>query len=59
MKDPATKSDSGGGFPIWGIVIIALGALAVAGGGIGYVMSRNRVAADDDYRDPPEGPPLA
>jgi len=59
VKDPATKSDSGGGFPIWGIVIIALGALAVAGGGVGYVMSRNRVAADDDYRDPPEGPPLA
>ena len=59
VKDPATKSDSGGGFPIWGIVIIALGALAVAGGGVGYVMSRNRAAADDDYGDPPEGPPLA
>lgn len=54
VKDPATKSSSGGGFPIWGIVVIALGVIAVAGGGAGYLMSRNRLAETGD--DPP-GPP--
>jgi len=58
VKDPATKSSSGGGFPIWGIVLIALGVVAVAGGGVGYVMSRNRVGADDNLGDPPGDPPI-
>ena len=32
--------DGGGGFPVWPVVLVAVGILAVLGGGVGYMMSR-------------------
>lgn len=45
----------GGGFPLWGIVLIVVGGLALLSGGAGYVMARNRGgdAADGDDGPPP------
>lgn len=47
----------GGGFPLWAVVILVLGGIAALGGGVGYAMSRNRSADDDDdlFRQPPAG----
>ncbi|HET7737142.1 MAG TPA: hypothetical protein VFK32_01070 [Tepidiformaceae bacterium] len=39
--------DDGDGFPLWGVVVIALAVIAAAGGTVGYVVSRNN-------RDDPE-----
>lgn len=36
------------GFPVWAIVVIALGALTAIGGGIGIVLARSRSQSDDD-----------
>lgn len=36
-----------GGFPLWAVVIIVLGGIAVVGGGVGYAMSRGRNEDDD------------
>ena len=47
----ATGDDggSGSGFPVWGILLLAVGGIAVVGGGIGFVMARaNRSEADDE-----------
>lgn len=33
--------DGDGGFPVWGIVVIGLAVIGAAGGGIGYLVSRN------------------
>ena len=41
-----TGDDGDGGFPTWAFVLIAIGVLAVAGGGIGYVMSRTQEDSD-------------
>lgn len=38
-QDPSSK---GGGFPLWGGVLLALAGIAVVGGGVGYTMSRSR-----------------
>jgi hypothetical protein len=40
------------GFPIWAGVLAALGGLALAGGGVGFLMARKR--ADDDAGGPSE-----
>lgn len=40
-------SADGGGFPLWAVVIIVLGGIAVVGGGVGYAMSRGRGGEDD------------
>ncbi len=45
-----------GGFPVWGVIVLVLGAVAAIGGGAGYILSRNRSAADDDF--PPGDDPL-
>ncbi len=37
----------GDGFPLWAVVIIVLGGIAVIGGGVGYAMSRGRHDVDD------------
>lgn len=43
------SSGGGGGFPIWGVVVLILGGIAAVGGGVGYAMSRgSRAGADDD-----------
>jgi hypothetical protein len=43
----ATGGD--GGFPAWGIVLLALGGLAAVGGGVGFLIARNqRAQAEDD-----------
>lgn len=50
--------DSSGGFPIWGIVLIVVAALAVAGGGAGMFIARNHRAGgdgDDGPIDPGPG----
>ena len=41
-------SDSGGGFPIWAAVVLVLGAIAVVGGGAGFMLSRSRSATPED-----------
>jgi len=47
-------SSSGGGFPVWGVVVLILGGIVAVGGGVGYAMSRgSRNAADDDDLLPP------
>ncbi|HKS91414.1 MAG TPA: hypothetical protein VJQ83_05750 [Tepidiformaceae bacterium] len=43
----ASAHDSGGGFPIWAIVLIVVAALAVAGGGAGLFIARNHRADGD------------
>ncbi len=48
---PGTASD-GDGFPVWAIVVIAFGALAAIGGGIGYALARS---GDDDDEISPAG----
>lgn len=40
--------DGGGGFPVWAVVVLVLGGIAAIGGGVGYVISRNR-PVDDDF----------
>ncbi|MGE5597489.1 MAG: hypothetical protein ACM3S1_15795 [Hyphomicrobiales bacterium] len=48
--------DSGGGFPIWAVVVLVLGGIAAIGGGVGYAMSRNHSGDDDDFLAPQEPP---
>lgn len=48
------SSGGGGGFPIWGVVVLILGGIAAVGGGVGYAMSRgSRAGTDDDDFGPP------
>lgn len=48
--------DDGGGFPVWGVIVLVLGAIAAVGGGAGWVLARNRQSASDsDDLDPPGG----
>ncbi len=42
----------GGGFPVWGVVVLILGGIAAIGGGVGYAMSRSRQQGDDDLELP-------
>jgi hypothetical protein len=46
--------DNGGGFPLWGIVLLVLIGVAAIGGGVGYAMSRNRAIDDDEQWAPPD-----
>jgi hypothetical protein len=47
------SSSGGGGFPVWGVVVLILGGIAAVGGGVGYAMSRgSRSGADDDFAPP-------
>lgn len=44
-----------GGFPVWGIVLLALVGIGAIGGGVGYAMSRTRATDEsdpDDHRPP-------
>ncbi|MEP7215135.1 MAG: hypothetical protein ABI782_02720, partial [Anaerolineaceae bacterium] len=53
----SNAADDGGGFPIWGIVLLVLLGVAAIGGGVGYAMSRSRAADDigpDDHLPPLE-----
>lgn len=43
-----SSDDDGGGFPIWGAIVIALAVIAGAGGGIGYLVSRNSKQDPED-----------
>lgn len=46
---PGGGDDGGGdGFPVWAAVVLALGGVAVIGGGIGFMMARNRRAVPDE-----------
>lgn len=47
-------SDDGGGFPLWGVAALFIGAIVIVGGGIGFVMARQDTGASDDV--PPEAP---
>lgn len=47
-----TTSNDDGGFPIWGIILLVLGAIAAVGGGAGYVLARNRQSDTGDF--PPD-----
>lgn len=53
------QSNDGGdsGFPLWAVVIIVLGGIAVVGGGVGYAMSRGRNEDDDGgpFESPGDG----
>jgi hypothetical protein len=49
----ATSSD-GGGFPVWGVIVLVLGAIAAIGGGAGYVLARNRQSDTENF--PPDDP---
>ncbi|WP_322819587.1 hypothetical protein [Tepidiforma sp.] len=50
----STSSNDDGGFPIWGVIVLVLGAIAAVGGGAGYVLARNRQSDTDDF--PPDDP---
>ena len=41
-------ASGGGGFPIWGVVLLVLAGVAALGGGVGYAMSRGRTDGPDD-----------
>lgn len=45
-------SESGSGFPLWGVALLVLVGIAAVGGGVGYTMSRSRAANTDDTDDP-------
>lgn len=49
-----SADEASGGFPVWAIVVLGLGGIAVVGGGIGYAMSRSNRPdeADDDWARP-------
>lgn len=52
------SDESGGGFPLWGAILLALGGLAAVGGGVGYFVARsNREEEFDDnlYAPPYDG----
>ncbi len=64
-SDPGSQesNSNGGGFPVWGVVVLLLGGIAAVGGGVGLVMARNRNAEelaeadlydDGGYNDPPD-----
>lgn len=38
---------NGGGFPVWAAVVLILGAIAVVGGGAGFMLSRNRATPEE------------
>jgi hypothetical protein len=40
--------EDGSGFPIWAAVIIGIGAIVAAGGGLGFLLARSRPADDED-----------
>ncbi|HEX6030312.1 MAG TPA: hypothetical protein VFY90_02700 [Tepidiformaceae bacterium] len=42
----------GGGFPIWALAIVVFGGIAAAGGGVGFIMSRNRAYQEDPFMPP-------
>lgn len=55
-KTPTAPGSSGGdgdegGFPVWGIVVMVLGAVGVVGGAVGILMARSR-RANEDPADP-------
>lgn len=50
ITPPGSTDDSG--FPIWAIVVIALGALTAVGGGIGVVLARARSRVEDEDLPP-------
>lgn len=52
----SSAEDDGGGFPIWGIVLLVLLGVGAIGGGVGYAMSRSRTA--DDIESDDQLPPL-
>ena len=41
------EEDDDGGVPVWAIALLVLGVLGVIGGGVGYLVSRNRNGDDD------------
>ena len=45
------STNDGGGFPVWGIVLLGLIGVGAVGGGIGYAMSRTRASEDADGDD--------
>ncbi|MEO8538982.1 MAG: hypothetical protein ABI577_04515 [bacterium] len=49
----ATGGSDDGGVPFWAIALLVLGGLGAVGGGVGYVMSRNRNASVSDDLDGP------
>ena len=53
---PLPGQDSGdggeGGFPVWAIVVVVLGGVALVGGGIGYAMSHGNRDDDDLFGAP-------
>jgi len=55
---PGQQNAAGGdesGFPIWGVIVLVLGAIAAVGGGAGWMLARNRQsAADGDDFGPPD-----
>lgn len=62
-SDPGAQesNSNGGGFPVWGVVVLVLGGIAAVGGGVGLMMARNRnedelveaeVYDESNYTDP-------
>jgi hypothetical protein len=45
---PELAGDDSSGFPVWGVIAVILGFVAVIGGGIGYAMSRQQRDIDDE-----------
>lgn len=45
--------DDGGGMPVWAIALFVLAGIGAVGGGVGYVMARNRSETGDDDLLPP------
>jgi hypothetical protein len=53
VQPAAASTSSDGGFPLWGIAIIAFAGVAAVGGGVGYAMSRRQAQPDDPFGGPP------
>ncbi len=47
----ATTGNGGGGMPVWAVLLLVVGGIAVAGGGIGYMMARGSAKSDEDSMD--------
>ena len=48
-QQSAVANDDDGGIPIWAIALLVLGGIGAVGGGVGYLMSRNRDSGPDEF----------
>lgn len=54
---PIGGDNGGGGFPLWAVAALFIGAIVVVGGGIGFVMARQDTEDVSADQPPASGPP--